>query len=132
MVEISKVNKNVHKFLRYEMTDFFENYKQEFGESIFEQTQFLVFASINGKEPKPENRELFNELVECYNHVPEYKEIVDATLKHLGEVYKNQTIDLGAKTADGATYFKDVKEQLESGDFSFDHLGKPKTEEEEM
>lgn len=126
MVSIKTINGNLHKYLKNDMQDFFEEYEKNFGADIFEQTQCILFMSVSGKEPKPENKNVFEQLVEIYNHVPEYKEIVDKTLVHLEKVYKNETIDLGTKTANGLTYFRDVKTQLEGGNFDFSKLGKAK------
>ena len=129
MVSIKTINGNLHKYLKLELTKDFEAFKEEFGRDVFEQTQALIFMSISGKQPAEKNREAFNDLVECYCHIPEYKALVDKGLDHLTKTYSNQVIDLGDKVADGKTYFNQVKEQLISGDFNFAMLGTKKSEE---
>lgn len=129
MVTLKTVNGNLHKYLKLEMKQDFDNFENKMGSDAFENTQALLFLAISGKKPAEKNQELFKDLVECYCHIPEYKALVDKGLDHLTKTYGNQVIDLGDKVASGKTYFKEVKKQLISGDFDFNALGVKKQEE---
>ena len=130
MIALKTVYNNVHKFLTTKLVNEFEFYEEKYGYDVFEQTQGLVFMAIHGNPPSEKYQEIFGDAVYAYNHIKEYKEMVDKTLANLERVYKDEIIDLGNKTADANTYFRDVKAQLESGDFDFSKLGTPKKDSE--
>ena len=127
MVALKTVYNNTHKYLKNEMAEDFERFADKYdGAKIFEQTQALIFMAINGHEPKDKHKDTLKELIDAYNHIPDFRDLVDKGLDHLHEAYKNETIDLDDKTAQGDKYFKQVKEQLRYGEMDFSVLGTPK------
>ena len=128
MVDIKTVYNNAHKYFKGEAWDdtmpkALEKYKNarpndEEADAIFEIVQAFTFGCVSPKEPK--DRETLNEYIEKYQKDADFRKLMDKSLNHLRDQYKNQDFALpNGDVVNFADYINETKKQLQDGKLDY-------------